>query len=293
MCNVLILHSAKIMKNDLLLIINALLNIPMLCFFNKNNFSPYSNTNEIGSEVNQGPCVNPALLNTQRIEEEGNKDVDKKMIKWTNFILIISFIVTAILVNFDIIIYLKENILTKDGKKLFNWVIFYGLLPLAFISTLLPSSLRRKKEARRLNKTKIILTLFSGFLVYFAATIIAFYSEQYQFFSCSLTTIVPRNGPWEKLNQLSSIDITAPKELFSREYLFDENLWMTLVGSMPVLMGLSCAVLLLLTLVFVFIEFGEKSCCCGQYTFLTFFNLFIIAPVVAWTAMVIFPLGIP
>jgi len=45
--------------------------------------------------------------------------------------------------------------------------------------------------------------------------------------------------------------------------------------------------------VFVFIEFGEKSCCCGQYTFLTFFNLFIIAPVVAWTAMVVFPLGIP
>ena len=65
------------------------------------------------------------------------------------------------------------------------------------------------------------------------------------------------------------------------------------VGSMPVLLGLSCAVLLLLTLVFVFIEFGEKSCCCGQYTFLTFFNLFIIAPVVAWTAMVVFPLGIP
>ena len=127
MCNILILHSAKIMKNDLLLIINALLNVPMLCFFNQSNFSPYSNTNEIGSEVNQGPWVNPALLNTQkseeqRIEEEGNKDVDKKMIKWTNFILIISFIVTAILVNFDIIIYLKENILTKDGKKLFNWV---------------------------------------------------------------------------------------------------------------------------------------------------------------------------
>ena len=65
------------------------------------------------------------------------------------------------------------------------------------------------------------------------------------------------------------------------------------VGSMPVLLGLSCAVLLLLTLVFVFIEFGENSCCCGQYTFLTFFNLFIIAPVVAWTAMVVFPLGIP
>ena len=107
-------------------------------------------------------------------------------------------------------------------------VIFYGLLPLAFISTLLSSSLRRKKEARRLNKTKIILTLFSGSLVYFAATIIAFYSEQNQFFSCNLTTIVPRNGPWEKLNQLSSIDTTAPKELFSREYLFDENLWMTL-----------------------------------------------------------------
>ena len=62
---------------------------------------------------------------------------------------------------------------------------------------------------------------------------------------------------------------------------------------MPILLGLSCAVLLLLTLVFVFIEFGEKSCCCGQYTFLAFFNLFIIAPVVTWTAMVVFPLGIP
>ena len=126
-CNIFILHSAKIMKNDLLLIINALLNVPMLCFFNKNNFSPYSNTNEIGSEVNQGPRVNPALLNTQkseeqRIEEEGNKDVDKKMIKWTNFILIISFIVTAVLVNLDKISYLKENVLTQHGKESFNWV---------------------------------------------------------------------------------------------------------------------------------------------------------------------------
>ena len=126
-CNLIILHSAEIMENNLLLIINALLNVPMLCFFNKNNFSPYSNTNEIGSEVNQGPRVNPALLNTQkseeqRIEEEGNKDVDKKMIKWTNFILIISFIVTAVLVNFDLICYLKENVLTRDGKDYFNWV---------------------------------------------------------------------------------------------------------------------------------------------------------------------------
>jgi hypothetical protein len=121
MCNILILHSAKIMKNDLLLIINALLNVPMLCFFNQNNFSPYSNTNEIGSEEN------PAVLNTQkseeeRIEEEGNKDVDKKMIKWTNFILIISFTVTAILVNFDLICYLKENVMTQYGKNYFNWV---------------------------------------------------------------------------------------------------------------------------------------------------------------------------
>ena len=64
------------------------------------------------------------------------------------------------------------------------------------------------------------------------------------------------------------------------------------VGSMPVLLTLSAAVLFLLTLVLVFIEFGEKSCC-GQYTFLTFFNLFFIAPVVVWSAMVIFPLGIP
>ena len=84
------------------------------------------------------------------------------------------------------------------------------------------------------------MTLFSGFLVYFAATIIAFYSEQNQFFSCDLTTIVPRNGPWEKLNQLSSIDTKAPKELFSREYLFDENLWMTL-GKIFKLLYLKCS----------------------------------------------------
>ena len=121
MCNVFILHSAKVMKNDLLLFINALLNVPMLCFFNRNKFSPYSNTIEIGSEEN------PAVLNTQkseeqRIEEEGNKDVDKKMIKWTNFILIISFTVTAVLVNFDLICYLKENVLTQYGKNYFNWV---------------------------------------------------------------------------------------------------------------------------------------------------------------------------
>ena len=121
MCNVFILHSAKVMKNDLLLFVNALLNVPMLCFFNQSKFSPYSNTNEIGSEEN------PTVLNTQRseeqrIEEEGNKDVDKKMIKWTNFILIISFTVTAVLVNFDLICYLKENVLTQYGKNYFNWV---------------------------------------------------------------------------------------------------------------------------------------------------------------------------
>lgn len=117
-CNVFILHSAKIMKNDLLLIINALLNVPMLCFFNQKDFSPYSSTSEIGSEENS------AMLNTQRIEERGNKDVDKKMIKWTNFILIVSCSVTAVFVNFDLggICYLKENILTKDGIKYFNWV---------------------------------------------------------------------------------------------------------------------------------------------------------------------------
>ena len=57
--------------------------------------------------------------------------------------------------------------------------------------------------------------------MYFAATIIAMYTNKNQFFSCNLTTIVPRNGRWEKLDQLSSIDTTA-------QYLFDENLWMTL-----------------------------------------------------------------
>ena len=117
-CNVIILHSAEIMENDLLLIINALLNVPMLCFFNQKDFSPYSSTSEIGSEENS------AMLDTQRIEERGNKDVDKKMIKWTNLFLIVSCSVTAVLVNFNLggICYLKENILTKDGTKYFNRV---------------------------------------------------------------------------------------------------------------------------------------------------------------------------
>ena len=114
-CNVFILHSAEIMKNDLLLIINALLNVPMICFFNYNNFSPYS-------EETTSETPHTQRSEDQRIEEQGNKDVDKKMIKWTNFILIISFIVTAVLVNFDLICYLKENVLTRDGKDYFNWV---------------------------------------------------------------------------------------------------------------------------------------------------------------------------
>ena len=58
---------------------------------------------------------------------------------------------------------------------------------------------------------------------------------------------------------------------------------------MPVLLTLSGAVLFLLTLVLVFIEFGG---CCGQYTFLFFFNLFLIIPVVAWTSLVVFPMGL-
>ena len=125
MVNVFILHFSKIMKNDLLLIINALLNVPMLCFFNQKDFSPYSSTSEIGSEENSASSEeNSAMLNTQRIEERGNKHVDKIMIKWTNFILIVSCSVTAVFVNFNLggICYLKENILTKDGTKYFNWV---------------------------------------------------------------------------------------------------------------------------------------------------------------------------
>ena len=62
---------------------------------------------------------------------------------------------------------------------------------------------------------------------------------------------------------------------------------------MPVLLTLTCGVLLLLTLVLVFNEFGEKSGCCGQYRFLSFFNLFLILPVVVWTAIVVFSMGIP
>ena len=61
---------------------------------------------------------------------------------------------------------------------------------------------------------------------------------------------------------------------------------------MPVLVALSGVVLFLLTLLFVFIEFGKKSCC-GQYRFLAFFNLIFIAPIVVWTAMVVSPMGLP
>ena len=110
-------------------------------------------------------------------------------------------------------------------------VIVYGLLPLAFLSTLLASSMRRKTKGRRLNKTRIILTLFSGGLVYFAATVLVLYSKEKWFFSCDLTTILPKNGPWkelEELYQLSSIGTTEIKGLFTQEYLSDENLWISL-----------------------------------------------------------------
>ena len=61
---------------------------------------------------------------------------------------------------------------------------------------------------------------------------------------------------------------------------------------MPVLVALSGVVLFLQTLVLVFKEFGKNSCC-GQYGFLAFFNLILIAPIVVWTAMVVTPMGIP
>ena len=129
--------------------------------------------------------------------------------------------------------------------KIFQ-VIVYGLLPLAFFSTLLSSSMRRKRQAHtdqndegskikevkawvgRLNKTKIILTVFSGSLVYYAANILSVYHQKGQFFSCNLTTILPYNGPSKKLDQLSSINTAKVTEVFSEKYLFDKDLWMTL-----------------------------------------------------------------
>ena len=66
---------------------------------------------------------------------------------------------------------------------------------------------------------------------------------------------------------------------------------------MPVLLTWSLAILFLLTLLLVFIEFEEETRNEGRtkglYKFLIFFNLFIISPVVVWTAMVVFPLGMP
>ena len=114
--------------------------------------------------------------------------------------------------------------------KIFQ-VIVYGLLPLAFLSTLLASSMRRKTKGRRLNKTRIILTLFSGGLVYFAATILVLYSNKNWFFSCDLTTILPRHGPWKELEdlyQLSSIGTVEIKGLFTQKYLGSEELWISL-----------------------------------------------------------------
>ena len=79
--------------------------------------------------------------------------------------------------------------------KIFQ-VIVYVLLPLAFFSTLLSNSMRRKRRAStdrndegskinefkawvgRLNKTKIILALLSGFLVYYAAIIMSVYNSK-------------------------------------------------------------------------------------------------------------------
>jgi hypothetical protein len=89
--------------------------------------------------------------------------------------------------------------------------------------------MRRKTKGRRLNKTRIVLTLFSGGLVYFAATVLVLYSKEKWFFSCDLTTILPRNGPWkelEELYQLSSID--EIKGLLTAEYLFNDHIWISL-----------------------------------------------------------------
>ena len=120
--NIFILHYAKIMQNDpILLIINGLLNVPMICLFKKNNFSLCSSTSETEEPETEEPETRNKEQETKN-KEQDNEDVDKKMIKWTNFILMISFIATAFLVNLDQISYLKENVMTQHGKEYFNWV---------------------------------------------------------------------------------------------------------------------------------------------------------------------------
>ena len=67
--------------------------------------------------------------------------------------------------------------------------------------------------------------------MYFAATILVLYSNKNWFFSCDLTTIIPPNGPWKKLEelyQLSSIDTTVINGLFSQDYILSEDLWISL-----------------------------------------------------------------
>ena len=117
-CNVYLLKEEKMfVDSTLLLIINSTLNVPMICFYNEKKFSIANDENE--SNDNNNDDDKPQQLHEDKINI---KDVNKRMIKWTNLILVIFIIATVILVNFGGLQNLDRKLFTKDGNKFFNLV---------------------------------------------------------------------------------------------------------------------------------------------------------------------------
>ena len=136
--------------NYLLLILNTFLNVPMICFFNRNikpsplppPFDPSPPTYEsIELDVDlqvpkvdlqvpqvdlQVPQVDLQLPQGEQDEDKEQfetKNVEQEMVKRTNTILIISLIIITALLNLNVITPHTDFILTKHGKlDLFNKV---------------------------------------------------------------------------------------------------------------------------------------------------------------------------
>ena len=138
--NFFILNKSRVFENEagtsyVNMFFNSLLNVPMICLFNKNlkhDHDAHSNTemNELQGDdefVENGRAAveEPEAENTLRPEKQevGTKDVEKWMIKSTNVILEISLLILLCLINIDVMKTNDNFKLTKRGEAdFFNHV---------------------------------------------------------------------------------------------------------------------------------------------------------------------------
>jgi len=296
-------------KNTLLLLINSILNVPLICLCGIELNEKRSSRAPTYDEADGQPSDNQTGNSNLELIALGNK-----LIKAANAWQMLTLLLMTIFILSGYWELITTTALVKSsigfGKVitvLFSW---------GFISSLICSSQKTNRRSQvRLRKTKIVmgiasLSLFLAVqwvLFDYLKTTISKDDGLIQFFNCTTSSYVAPDGPTPVLVEWKLGDplFNTTKITSSDSPLFDNlartDFWITLAGSLPFLVFLGGSGLIILMLLLVSFDvqrLGSTNVRRNQKTEVLFWcvifvlNLLLIGLVV-WMGIVVFLLGLP